>query len=208
MNELGYASASRTENVTTIEITPALGLASFGVQTRIADQAGNESTTSRDTITIVLPNNDPMANDDTFTIEKDSANFILDVLRNDTTAPDENEFATITQASAPNGSGTVVIGFDGLSLQYSPPSGFTGTKTLSYTISDGNGGDDVAAVTVNVVSPVVDVVSVSVRLSDLSGSPITAISLGQKFALDVLIEDQSENATGVFAAFVDLFYRR
>jgi hypothetical protein len=48
--------------------------------------------------------------------------------------------------------GTAVINPDN-TVTYTPPSGFSGTDTFVYTISDGNGGSDAATVTVEVQWP-------------------------------------------------------
>ena len=49
--------------------------------------------------TVFPPNNPPTANDDAYTLEEDSGLTNLDVLGNDTTAPDVGEILTITSTS-------------------------------------------------------------------------------------------------------------
>ncbi|WP_417520096.1 Ig-like domain-containing protein, partial [Minwuia sp.] len=98
------------------------------------------------TITIQISgNNDPVtANDDTATLEED-AFVVIDVLANDSDADGDN--LTVISASALNGS--VVIGANG-ALTYTPDAGFTGADTISYAVTDGNGGTDAAEVAVTV----------------------------------------------------------
>ena len=38
-------------------------------------------------------------------------------------------------------------------LDYTPPIGFTGVEVFEYTISDGNGGTDIAELTLSVLPP-------------------------------------------------------
>ncbi len=94
----------------------------------------------------VFDNEPPTANDNSFTVETDSADNELDVLANDTD-PDGDEL-TIIDVSAPSNGQVEIAG--GL-LLYTPSSGFTGTDTFTYTIDDGFGGEDTATVTVTVV---------------------------------------------------------
>jgi VCBS repeat-containing protein/CshA-type fibril repeat protein len=68
------------------------------------------------------------------------------VLANDT-APDHDPL-TVTSVTPP-AHGSVVINADG-SITYTPATGFSGSDTFSYTISDGNGGTSSATVSVDV----------------------------------------------------------
>lgn len=93
-------------------------------------------------------NTRPVANNDTVTTVADSK-VIVDVLANDTDA--NNDTLTITsfdETSAQGGSISLVEG----KLSYIPKSGFTGTDTFNYTVSDGRGGTATAVVTVTVNS--------------------------------------------------------
>lgn len=75
-------------------------------------------------------------------------------LVNDTDA--DNDTLTITSATATTGSTSIDPNGDHIS--YTSPAAFTGTDTISYTISDGNGGTATASV------------NVSVSIANLSGS--------------------------------------
>ena len=81
----------------------------------------------------------PVATDDTATVAEGSASTVVNVLTNDTDA--DGDTLTITAASY---SGVGTITFSTSSLSYEPPSDFSGqtdlTETVTYTISDGNGG--------------------------------------------------------------------
>jgi len=71
----------------------------------------------------------------------------IDVLANDTIAPDVNE--TLSLASVgPAGNGTAAM--VGNQVQYTPAADFFGSDSFTYTITDGNGGSDTATVNVTV----------------------------------------------------------
>lgn len=115
----------------------------------ISDSQGG-SATGRVVINVVL-NNAPVAVDDSAETDNETS-IDINVLSNDSDA--DGDSLTVTQASAEHGS--VTINADG-SLHYTPASGFEGTDTLSYTISDGDEGESqaVVSVTVKASTPVV-----------------------------------------------------
>jgi hypothetical protein len=104
------------------------------------------------TITVAGGNHDPLASDDGdpfIPIGRGAGPVPIDVLANDTSGPDEGETLTITAVSQ-GANGSVAIAPGGLRLTYDPSGNTTGTDTFTYTISDGNGGSDVATVNVDV----------------------------------------------------------
>ncbi len=111
---------------------------------------GNGGTASATVTVTVTPVNDPpTANADTATVARNAGPTVIDVLANDTIAPDTGETLTIVAATQP-ANGTVVITGGGTGLTFQPAVNYIGTTTFSYTISDGNGGTASALVTVNV----------------------------------------------------------
>jgi hypothetical protein len=94
----------------------------------------------------------PTANDDTFQVVVDSPGEDLDLLANDSSAPDGVESLTITAVTATAQGGTVSIQQSGSLVQYVPPTGFNGQDSFTYTLSDDDGLSDQALVTVNVDS--------------------------------------------------------
>ncbi|MFC1610846.1 Ig-like domain-containing protein, partial [Myxococcota bacterium] len=121
----------------------------FGVDTftyTISDGNGG-SDTATVTVTVTNVNDDPTANDDSATVDEDSGANVIDVLANDSIAPDTGETLSISGVTQ-GGNGTVVN--NGTNLTYAPNADFFGVDTFTYTISDGNGGSDTAAVTVTV----------------------------------------------------------
>jgi len=134
----------------TIDYTPDLNF--FGVDTftyTLADASGRTSTATVE-VTVVNVQDSPVANADSGNTTEDTTLANIDVLAND--SDPDNDTLTITSATAPNG--TVTINPDG-TLDYTPDLHFNGTDTVTYTISDGNGGTANSTVLIN-VAPVAD----------------------------------------------------
>ncbi|MBX7116012.1 MAG: tandem-95 repeat protein [Myxococcaceae bacterium] len=120
----------------------------------VSDQGNTGSGGPRsdsDTITIVVtPDNDPPTGvADMFTLVEDSGPNVLNVLMNDSTAPDAMETLTIVQVTS--GMHGIVSG-GGSSITYTPNANYFGPDAFTYTISDGNGGLATVNVTVNVTN--------------------------------------------------------
>ena len=111
----------------------------------IADTSGSNSTATV-TITINISNALPIALADSAEVLEDSSETLIDVLNNDSDA--DGDLLSVSQATALNGS--VIINDDG-SLTYTPNANFNGFDTISYTVSDGNGGTATATVAVTVL---------------------------------------------------------
>ena len=114
---------------------------------------GNGGTNTATVSVTVTPVNDPPSTaEDFFTVAEDCGPTVLDVLANDSCAPDTGETLTVTAVTGPsNGTVTLVSGV----VSYTPAENFHGTDTFTYTISDGNGGTNTATVSVT-VTPVND----------------------------------------------------
>ncbi|MFR0693698.1 VCBS domain-containing protein, partial [Enterobacterales bacterium AE_CKDN230030158-1A_HGKHYDSX7] len=125
-----HLAAGQSENVT------------FTYQAK--DNNGALSDPQTITITVTGTNDAPVAVPDTAHTSEDTA-IRIDVLGNDTDA--EHDALIVTGASA--GNGTVVINQDG-SLSYTPKENFSGTDTITYSISDGKGGTSSSTVTVSI----------------------------------------------------------
>ena len=97
------------------------------------------------TINVGGGNAPPVATDDAAAIAKDTA-VTVDVLANDTDADSD---ALTVIAVSPASNGTVAENPDG-TLTYTPDFGFVGTDSFAYIVADGNGGTDVAGVSINV----------------------------------------------------------
>ncbi len=101
------------------------------------------------TITVTASNDPPTATPDTVSVAEDSGANTIDVLANDSSAPDTGETLTVIGVTpASNGLVTLVGGV----ISYTPNPDYFGPDAFTYTISDGNGGTATASVTVNVTS--------------------------------------------------------
>jgi cyclophilin family peptidyl-prolyl cis-trans isomerase len=128
-----------------------------GVETftyTVRDQTG-ATATAIVTMNVQPVNDNPVANPDTITtIRSNDSNVFIDVLSNDTQGPDTGETLRVTAVGTPSQGGTVTIENNGLGLRYTPRNGFVGQETVSYTISDGNGGTASSTVTIQVAPAV------------------------------------------------------
>ncbi len=118
---------------------------------RVSDSSGIQENANV-TMTVTSVNDAPDAVDDTFNVNQDSTGNVLAVRNNDSIAPDTGEELTVVAVGTTSNGGTVAISDDDRSIVYTPPAGFTGTDTFTYTISDGS-LTDTATVTVTVATP-------------------------------------------------------
>lgn len=213
-------SISITTDLKELRYTPRPGF--FGVETftyTVTDGKGNFDTASV-AVTVLPAFEDPIAVDDSYSVNQGSSSNVLDVLTND--LPGRNGPISIISFTQPdNGQitldnrGTVTDTSDDV-LRYRPNSTFGGTDQFSYTIENSLGVQDTAQVTVNVLPRSLDNDKVQIRLetTDLNGNPIQAISQGEQFLLKAYVKDlRSDDEVddgidrrGVYAAYFDLLY--
>ncbi len=140
-------TVTRTGNQVTF--TPAANFNGSTSFTYLVGDTNGVQATGTVSVTVTPVNDAPTANDNAFDVVTDSSNNTLDVLGNDTIAPDSGETLTVTAVGPTSNGGTVQIANGGSGVRYTPASGFTGVDTFTYTISDG-GLTDTATVTVTV----------------------------------------------------------
>ena len=130
----------------TLRFTPAPNFTGAAmINYTIAD--GNGGTASAiATVTITSVNDAPVATNDSATTPAERP-ITIDILAND--SDPENNPLTVTTATLVDGRGTVVINPDG-TIEFTPAPGFTGSASVVYTISDGQGGTATATVTIRV----------------------------------------------------------
>jgi len=105
---------------------------------------GSASDTATVQVTVTAVNDPPVANDDSAETEQEVP-VVIQVLANDSDV--DGDQLTITAVSDPsNGTAEIASG----EIIYTPDSGFAGTDTFDYTVSDGKGGTDTATVLVTV----------------------------------------------------------
>lgn len=131
----------------------------FGTETftYTARATNGQVSTATVIVTVNNTNDAPTAVNDTLAVPKGSTNNTLDVLANDSNAPDPLGTETLTVVSVGN-TGTIgTVSLVNGSVRYTPPTTFpgtglaTGTDTFTYTIDDGSGLTSQATVTVNIV---------------------------------------------------------
>ncbi|MDF3846208.1 tandem-95 repeat protein, partial [Pseudomonas citronellolis] len=133
-----------------VVFTPAKDVNGTGSFTyTVSDGHGGTSTASV-TVGINAVNDVPVAKPDSASIQEDKP-VTLNVLANDSDV--DGDSLSVTSASASNGS--VTINTDG-TLTYTPKANFSGSDSITYTISDGHGGTASSTVALS-VTPVADV---------------------------------------------------
>ncbi|MBG7610658.1 tandem-95 repeat protein, partial [Polaribacter sp. BAL334] len=123
----------------------------------ITDSNGDQSTATV-TVTVSPVNDLPTAVDDIATVNEDSASNVINVLTNDSFGGDGPNIGAISIPSATSANGgTVAVNTNGTpndptddTLVYTPAANFNGTDTFDYTITDSNGDQSTATVTVTV----------------------------------------------------------
>ncbi|MHC4558529.1 MAG: Ig-like domain-containing protein [Planctomycetota bacterium] len=128
-------------------------------------------------ITVTSVNDQPKANDDSVTAQEDAPIVTIDVLANDTD-PDNDRLMVINATQGSNGS--VTINTD-KTLTYAPNRNFCGADKFTYTVSDGKGQTDRAAVNVT-VKPINDAPAITSK-------PVTTTRVWDSYNYDVSAKD-------------------
>ena len=160
---------------------------------------GALTDTATVTITVTAVDDAPQADDDTYTIDEDSLNNLLDVLSGDTDA--DGDTLSIAAIGPLDNGGSAVI--SGNQVEYNPASNFNGTEVFTYTVSD-SVLTDTATVTVTVTpqpdAPVItegDAISVTMD-EDSSPTPFSLTLNATDVESDTLtwsISGQAGNGT-------------
>jgi hypothetical protein len=147
MNGIAIVQADKT-----ILYTPSPGyIGSDNITYKIQDEWGQSSNNALIAITVRPPNAAPIATNDSYIGQK---NTVLNVAAPGVFANDSDDvsFTLDTFDAASVQGGTVVVNTDG-SLSYTPPTGYVGIDTFTYTIRDTPGLTDTATVTIDVRDP-------------------------------------------------------
>ncbi len=147
-NSASGGTISRSENGEALVYTPAPG---FSGTDTFTYEATDGTNTDIATVTVTVnpaTNTEPSAIDDERRTDLNTA-VTVNVLTNDTDP--ENDPLTIENFDETSANGGIIEpSEEGQALVYTPPQGFVGTDTFTYTINDGQGGTDTATVTINV----------------------------------------------------------
>jgi cysteine-rich repeat protein len=120
-----------------------------GFSYTISDPSGATATATV-AVAVVHVNHAPVAVDDTGSLDEDTA-VTVDAVANDLDV--DGDALTITAITQP--AHGLALALDGHRVQYTPAPNYNGPDALSYTISDGNGGQSTARLTLT-VNPVND----------------------------------------------------
>ncbi len=118
------------------------------------------------------------ANDDTANVAEDSGTTRLDVLVNDT--HETGGPLLISAVGSGSNGGTLTI-FNGTAIDYRPAPNFFGQETFTYTLTDGNPGNEATATVTVTVSPVND--------APTAQDDSYSVAINATRTLDVLIND-------------------
>ena len=109
----------------------------------ISDGNGGTDTGTL-TITVDAVNDPPVATDDTATLTE-GGDVLVDVLTNDSD-PEGDTLSLLSVGTAANGDAAI----EGGQVRYTPDPGFSGSDSVTYAVSDGNGGTDTGTITFTV----------------------------------------------------------
>jgi len=151
-----------TVNTPVVTTTPTLAVnmptpvavGHYRLQLQVTDDSGNVSQPAIITLTVIMINNAPQANDDTYITDEDTPLTVVapGVLANDSDV-DGDVLVVATLIDSPV-YGSLTLNSDG-SFSYTPDADFNGDDSFSYVASDGFAGSNIATVTIT-VSPVND----------------------------------------------------
>ena len=130
----------------TITYTPNANYNGPDSFTYMVDDGNGGTDTATVSITVDPVNDAPVAVDDSAAATSGVAT-VINVLGNDSDVDDGDMLMLSSVGPASNG--TTEANSDG-TVTYIPNAGFTGTDSFSYTVIDGNGGSDMATVSVTV----------------------------------------------------------
>lgn len=161
----------------TVTFTPAADFNGEATISYTIEDAEGLQDSAVHTVSVVPVDDAPNAEDDTAETDEDTP-VTVDVLANDSD-PDGDPL-TITEATSPDG--TVEITPEG--LLFTPAEDFNGPTTISYTVTDPDGNEDTATVTVD-VNPVNDAPDAVDDADETpSGAPVTVDLLANDTDVD------------------------
>ncbi|HEV2828227.1 MAG TPA: Ig-like domain-containing protein [Pyrinomonadaceae bacterium] len=147
LGSVSPASCSSGTCTATVTYTPGADFNGSDSFTFRASDGPTNSNISTVNITVTPVNDDPDAVDDAATVAEDSGGNVVDVLSNDT----DVDADTLTVSSVTQGANGSVTN-NNSSVTYTPNANFFGADSFTYSISDGNGGNDTATVNVTVTN--------------------------------------------------------
>jgi large repetitive protein len=104
---------------------------------------------------------------------------------------------------APTG---LTIGSSTGQINWTPTVDQLGARSFTLSLTDAAGNATTQQVTITVIEQ--PLIAMTLQVVDLNGAPITTIAAGQRFKVQVFVEDlrTGDAAKGVFSAFADILY--
>ncbi len=193
---VGTAVASGTSTTITTSNISALGA---GTRSIVATQTVNSQTSANSpAFSLVFDNTSPVA------IATDAIPSTANVgtaLNVNLSHAEEGTGLVYSLQNAPTGM-TIVAG-TGV-LQWTPAAGQTGAQTFNLLLTDTAGNVRTQAFTINVNEAAQG--GFTLQLVDTNNAPITSVSVGQTFKVQVFVRDLRTSASGVFSAYTDLLF--
>jgi hypothetical protein len=186
------AGASR--NLILEPVSNGFGVVEIGI--RAVDQSGATGHHSL-SVTILAINDPPSAENDVLVVDEDSAPIDIDVLGNDTFAPDTGETLLIESVTMGSEGGRTEIRGD--RVVYESESNFFGEETFDYVLGDGAGltASATVNVTVNSVNDPPTVVEDRFQIDEDSAAILIPVIENDSFAPD---DEEILSVTAVSAA--------
>ncbi len=149
LNKGSLTLAPGASGSATLTVTSPVSASDGFYDVRSTAAKGSYSATASTSYVIDSPssNSTPVANNDSASTGANTP-VTINVLSND--SDPDGDSLSVTSVSGVNG--TATINSNG-SITYTPPTGYSGTETFSYSISDGKGGNASATVSVTVSAP-------------------------------------------------------
>lgn len=139
-------TGSVTKNATDVTYLPPVGFTGSTSFTYTVKDPGGRTSNSA-TVTVTVTNTAPVAANDTASVAKNSGGTTIDVLANDSDPNDAQNTLTVSAVTQP-AQGSVVNNTTNVS--YTPPNGYVGITSFTYTVRDPSGLTSTATVTVTV----------------------------------------------------------
>ena len=155
-----------------VDYTPALDFNGTEVITYTVSD-GTVDTTGTLTITVTAVNDAAVAVEDAATVLEDAELTSIDVIANDTDV--DADTLTLTAVTT-DGTGTVAVNADGVSVDYTPALDFNGTEVITYTVSDGT-VDTTGTLTITVTAVNDAAVAVEDAATVLEDAELTSIDV-------------------------------
>ncbi len=173
----------------TITYTPDPNFSGTDTFTYAACDAAGACAVAEVEVVVDPVNDDPAAIDDEYTGSFDTP-LTVSPLDNDT--DDDGDPISISGTNQP-ANGTVVVNADG-TVTYTPNTGFTGTDSFDYTVTDDQGGEDTATVFI--------IVQAGPNSEPVAEDDTETVPMDTPVAIDVLANDSDPDGDDLTVTFL------